>query len=140
MDSLIDLLNKSYHVISSQLVEHQKVSLVEFPSIKVKLRATVCKSYHMHSIGVLRGIKPVHKYFDGRAICLLLELVCALQEDAPGLDLINLTYEGYVIVQPRIKRIAPQVKKSVRPKLRRAIPDERFNHQLAQFLLLGVAD
>lgn len=71
---------------------------------------------------------------------MLLELVCALQEDAPGLDLIDLTYEGYVIVQPRIKRIAPQVKKSVRPKLRRAIPDERFNHQLAQFLLLGVAD
>ena len=140
MNPLIDKIYKSDHIICSNMIEYQEICLFKLKVMKIKLSRTVSKADNMNQIWVFRRLEGTMKDFDSSTISFLFELVETLQEDSSLLDLIHLTCELYLIIQPRIHRIVTQVNDSARPKLWRTILEQWLDHVVDEPLLLFVVN
>ena len=138
MNPLIDKIYKSDHIICSNMIEYQEICLFKLKVMKIKLSRTVSKADNMNQIWVFRRLEGTMKDFDSSTISFLFELVETLQEDSSLLDLIHLTGELYLIIQPRIHRIVTQVNDSAWPKLWWTILEQWWDHVVDEPLLLFV--
>ena len=140
MNPLIDKIYKSDHIICSNMIEYQEICLFKLKVMKIKLSRTVSKADNMNQIWVFRRLEGTMKDFDSSTISFLFELVETLQEDSSLLDLIHLTGELYLIIQPRIHRIVTQVNDSAWPKLWWTILEQWWDHVVDEPLLLFVVN
>jgi len=63
VNAFIYCAHKANHFISCNFIEDQKVSMIEFPVMEIKLRAAVGEADNMNIVSVLGRVKAIHEDF-----------------------------------------------------------------------------